>query len=93
MRIKDGQGQIFVQYHRNNDGQIHRTLRYKLTIVSARFFVWCCKVKGKIMSWINFKRILKRNFEIDAAGHQKIGIEKMDPFVPLPVGTFSLLVF
>ena len=45
------------------------------------------------MSWINFKGILKRNFEIEAAGHPKIGIEKMDPFVPLPVGTFSLLVF
>ena len=49
------------------------TSNFKLQIdyclLQARFFVWCCKVKGKMMSWINFKRILKRNFEIETTGH------------------------
>ena len=35
------------------------TSNFKLQIddwlLQARFFVWCCKVKGKILSWINCK--------------------------------------
>ena len=65
------------------------TLNLKLQInyclLQARFFVWCCKVKEKIISWINFKQILKRNFEIETAGHpNKLELKKwtlLSPFL------------
>ena len=65
------------------------TSNFKLQIdyclLQARFFVWCCKVKEKIMSWINFKQILKRNFEIETAGHpNKLELKKwtlLSPFL------------
>jgi len=37
-------------------------LQIDYCLLQAGLFVWYCKGKGKIMSWINFKRILKRNW-------------------------------
>ena len=60
-------------------------LQINYCLLQARFFVWCCKVKEKIISWINFKQILKRNFEIETAGHpNKLELKKwtlLSPFL------------
>ena len=60
-------------------------LQINYCLLQARFFVWCCKVKGKTISWINFKQILKRNFEIETAGHpNKLELKKwtfLSPFL------------
>ena len=60
-------------------------LQINYCLLQARFFVWCCKVKGKTISWINFKQILKRNFEIETAGNpNKLELKKwtlLSPFL------------
>ena len=68
-------------------------LQINYCLLPARFFVWCCKVKGKIKSWINFKQILKRNFEIETAGHpKKLELKKWTLLSPF-LSAFFLLVF
>ena len=55
-------------------------LQINYCLLLARFFVWCCKVKEKGMSWCNFKRILKRNFEIETTAPQnKLELKKWNP--------------
>lgn len=55
-------------------------LQINYCLLLARFFVWCCKVKEKGMSWCNFKRILKQNFEIETTAPQnKLELKKWNP--------------